>query len=582
VITLGLPPSSFDRVGIFWGYGSAALLYILSATWLHQPLFLTPAAILVIAPYAVGLTWTPLDRTDYGLAVWPGIIVTLLTAHLLDRRCGPMPSFPYGTPKSWPGAIANRLLNWEGLPWYVWGYLGALVSVSLSWDNPVRQTVTLGLTAVVYSLATIRFRLRGWLLVAAIAAQGTVLAALDAFGWLDPPWQAALAFLPVTALTMLIGLVIEWLLGEGPPLSIDPRRIVSGWSRPLYALLLADLIGGQVASLKGHEAGTAVTVGHALLVGFLATRWVMPSLTYLAEGLGVLALFQYLWHAPLTDRPVYLSLLALGYGLAGYSLRYVRRRKGVALLPDVALWEGSLRWVSHLLSIVALVWAATLGPRIVPLVIRAFLGRPFLTMPLDVPMIQMVVSVLAITGLLYQTAALVERWLRIGYSAVGMLLAAWSLEWFFIWGMRETQWYAIPAGLYLLGVGYLEWREGNKGLARWIDRAGTLVFLGSSFWQSLSPSGWPYALLMMGEGLLIAWWGSARRQRRFLYLGVAGVVVDVVSQTVLPLLSTAPNRWIVLGAVGIFLVAVALMVEQQLETVVQLSHELRERLETWE
>jgi hypothetical protein len=286
-------------------------------------------------------------------------------------------------------------------------------------------------------------------------------------------------------------------------------------------------------------------------------------------------------HALPTDRPVYLSLLALGYGLVGYGLCYIRRRKGVALLPDVAMWEGSLRWVSLLLSTVALVWATTLGPRIIPLVIHAFFGRLLFT-PVDVPMVQMVVSVLAITGLLYQTAALVERWLRVGYSAVGMLLAAWSLEWFFIWGMRETQWYAIPAGLYLLGVGYLEWQQGNKGLARWIDRAGTLSLLGSSFWQSLSPNGWPYAMLMMAEGLLIAWWGSARRQRRFLYLGVAGVVVNVVSQTVLPLLSAAPNRWIVLGAVGIFLVAAALAVEQQLETVMQLSHELRERLETWE
>jgi hypothetical protein len=161
-------------------------------------------------------------------------------------------------------------------------------------------------------------------------------------------------------------------------------------------------------------------------------------MTYLAEGLGVLALFQWMRHALPTDRPVYLSLLALGYGLVGYGLCYIRRRKGVALLPDVAMWEGSLRWVSLLLSTVALVWTTTLGPRIVLLVIHAFFGRLLFTL-VDVPMIQMAVSVLAITGLLYQTAALVERWLRVGYSAVGMLLAAWSLEWFFIWGMRETQ-----------------------------------------------------------------------------------------------------------------------------------------------
>jgi hypothetical protein len=139
----------------------------------------------------------------------------------------------------------------------------------------------------------------------------------------------------------------------------------------------------------------------------------------------------------------------------------------------------------------------------------------------------------------------------------------------------------VPAGFYLLGVGYLEWRQGRKRLARWIDRAGLLLLLFSSFWQSMTePNGWPYAMLMGAEGLAIAWWGSARRQRRFLYFGVGGVVLAVAGQLVEPLLSA--NRWIVFGAAGLILVTIAVLVERQLEAVLRLSRELRERLEEWE
>ena len=42
LIALGLPPSSQNKVSAFWGYGSAALLYVLSAFWLGQPLLRFP------------------------------------------------------------------------------------------------------------------------------------------------------------------------------------------------------------------------------------------------------------------------------------------------------------------------------------------------------------------------------------------------------------------------------------------------------------------------------------------------------------------------------------------------------------
>lgn len=582
LIALGLPPSSHDQIGSFWGYGAAALLYALSAIWLRQPLFLTPTAALSTVPCAVALVRSPLAEINYGLALWPGIAASLLLAHLLDARLGAPQDFQWGEPQRWVEAMGQRLLNWWALPWYTLGYVGALVSAFLSLNNAPRLTLTLALVAGVYALATLRFRLRGWLLLAAITGQAAALAAIDVIGWLDYPAWAALAFLPVTVATALLGLLIERRRGgEGSPFEGGWRGAISGWSRPLYALLVVDLLVAQWVALPDSGPGVLVSLGHGLLMAILATAWAQPLLPYMAETLGLLALLQRFIRigARFTDLPVALALLALSYGLVGYSLGYARRRETLILPKGGRVWEKPLQRAGLFISTAVLGLTVMLGVDIIGLMIRAFLGLPFLEAA-GVPTLQMTVSVLAITGLLYLAAALYERLAWLGYGAVALLLAAWSLEWFFIWGMRETQWYAVPAGVYLLGAGYLEWRQGRKTLARWIDRAGLLLLLFSSFWQSMTaPHGWPYALLMGAEGLAIAWWGSARRQRRFLYVGMAGVVVDVVGQLIEPFLKA---DWIVYGAVGLILVSIAVLVERQLETVLRLSRELRERLEEWE
>jgi hypothetical protein len=601
LIALGLPPSSHDQIGSFWGYGAAALLYALSAIWLRQPLFLTPAAALSTVPCAVALIRSPLAEINYGLALWPGIAASLLLAHLLDARLGfvvsaPWPelgtraqpngasqAFPWSEPGRWVEAMGRHLLNWWALPWYALGYVAALVSAFLSLNNAPRLTLTLALAAGAYTLATLRFRLRGWLLLAAVTGQAAALAAIDAIGWLDYPAWAALAFLPVSVATALLGLLIERKQAEGSPFEGGWRQAISGWSRPLYALLVVDLLVAQWVALPDSGPGVVVSLGHGLLVALLATAWAQPFLPYVAETLGLLALLQRFNRtgATFTDLPVALALLALGYGLVGYGLGYARRHSLFAIRHSSwRVWEKPLQQAGLSISTAVLGLTVILGVDIIGLVIRTFLGLPFLE-AVHVLTLQMTVSVLAITGLLYLAAALVECWAWLGYGAVALLLGAWSLEWFFIWGMREPQWYAVPAGVYLLGVGYLEWRQDRKALARWIDRAGLLLLLLSSFWQSMTePNGWPYALLMWAEGLAIAWWGSARRQRRFLYLGVAGVVVGVAGQLIEPLLSA--NRWIVFGVAGLILVTIAVLVERQLEAVMRLSRELRERLEEWE
>jgi hypothetical protein len=191
----------------------------------------------------------------------------------------------------------------------------------------------------------------------------------------------------------------------------------------------------------------------------------------------------------------------------------------------------------------------------------------------------MAVGVLSLLGLLYVAAAAAHRWLRLGYVALAMLLAGWMLHAFYIqqWDrLARVQWYAIPAGLYLLGVGFLEWRQGHKTLGRWLDYAAMLLMLGSLFWQTML-FGWGYAMLLGAEGFTAFWWGSARRLRRFFYAGMVGVMLATLGQLINSLRSV--NQWIVFGLIGLLLVALAVLVERKLDEIKAWQDKI---LETWE
>jgi hypothetical protein len=179
----------------------------------------------------------------------------------------------------------------------------------------------------------------------------------------------------------------------------------------------------------------------------------------------------------------------------------------------------------------------------------------------------MAVWVLSLIGLLYFAASAVYRSWRLGYLAGGMLLAGWFLYAYYInvWdNLSYLQWYAIPAGLYLLGIGFLEWEKGNKNLARWLDYIAMLLLMGSLFWQTLV-FGWLYASLLGAEGFAAFWWGSGRRLRRFFYTGMAGVILATLGQLLNALQEV--NQWITFGLIGLILVILAILVERKLEAI---------------
>jgi len=586
LIAFGLPPSSQDQIGAIWGYGAAALLYAISAFWLRQPLLLIPASALAIVPYAAGLQRSAIAPEFYGLALFPGAFLALAAGWYLDRHFGSWKGFPWNNPTRWLGALAERLLGWWALPLYALGF--GLAGVSPIFTDGRGDLIALNFLVLLGPLAwaIYRFRFRFWLFAAILSAHLSMVFYLQSLGWWQYPAPAWLRFIPITALSMALGLCVEHRLGEGSPLK--PDKLLSGWSRPFYVFVLFDILFAQLFSLDGGEAGALVSLIHALFFVILASIWVSRFLPYLVAVLGAVALGQWLTTltGPVEGLPYAYALLTLGYGLIGYGIEFWKKRfwnvdDDEAISTNryqrILIYQSPFQKVSILLSAGVLVLALSIGVELISWTIKAIFGLTFREI-VDLETVRMAVRVFSITGLLYLTAAVVKHKTRLGYFAGMMLLTGWLIYAFYIQQWEDlplVQWYAIPVGLYLIGIAYLEWQHRNKQWARWLDYAAMVLMFGSLFWQTMI-LGWKFALLLGVEGLVSLWWGSARRLRRFFYAGILGVVLATVGQLVNAL--QAINQWITFGIIGSLLVLVAVIVERRMETF----KAWQESLEDWE
>jgi hypothetical protein len=588
---LGLLPASPDRVGALVGYSAVSLLYLITAVWRRQPIVMSVAAGLALVPYAMAMLLLNVPPSDYGLALWPGILVALLLARHLDDGWGKEPNrdgskvgdFPWTNPMQWPDMFTRYWERWWAWPWYGVVCLGVVLSATLSISTPWRWLVTLLLGTAVFAWLAVRFRLRGWLFAAAAWFDLAALAFMRQMGWTAEPDQIALAFLPLTAVTAIVALSIEQVRGEGPPLQMEGpwfRFRPDGWSRPLYLLLALNLFVGQLLAVTTTSAaGTIVTSGHALILLVITTAWQLPLLAPLPLLLGLLALMLApAWRqAAGTSQIVSVAVMAAAYGVGGYTLHSAQvwlQTRWAWLL----LWRRPLQFGGWILSIAVWLLALQSTNTVLALTVRYVFLTPVHSVA-ELRQVEMFILVSAVLGLFYLAAALAERWRWLGYGALVLLLSAWSLWLLIIQGQRELQYYALPVGAYLLAAGWFEWQFGSRAFARWLDRAALALLFGSLFWQSLGAGGAVYALAMIGEGLLVAWLGSLRRLRRLLYAGMVGVFTAVAGQLIEPLLALDTLVLLLLGAL---LLALGIGLERRLEKMRELSQELRLKLEEWD
>lgn len=592
LIAFGLPPSSRDQVGAIWGYGSAAVLYTISAFWLRQPLLLGPACLLIVVPYVVTLQRSDLQADFYGLALMPGAIIALGLGWLADKRYGAWKDFPWDKLINWPQAFIDRLLNWWGFAPYILGFGLAFFSPLFNGSRADLRALTLTLLTLICTWAVFRFQLRGWLFATLLAFHLAVSQFFHYLGWqkldLQEWW---LRFMPLTLAMAALGLCIEKRFNEGSPLKVGKMNI--GWSRVFYLFLVADISIGQVSSLSVENGGTnegmAVTLIHALVCAILASIWMSSRLPYLSALLGSVALFQ--WHFALNTKieylPVMLAVLAFGYGSLGLGYKILKRNpvsgkedEASSFSPRwLSIWENPLSESSFVLSVLSIIITFLIGINLPIWVLRALFGLSFRNF-VEFETVWMAVWVLSLAGLLYALAATAYQKLRLGYLAVAMLIVAWYLYAFFInaWdNLRLIQWYAIPVGLYLLGIGFLEWNRGNKLLARWLDYAALLLMAGSLFWQTWI-FGWLFALTLMAEGLFFMFaMGIGRRLRRFFYAGLIGAMLAVLGQLLNSLQNI--NQWLVFGIIGLLMISGAIVIERNMEALKTWRDEV---VETWE
>ncbi|HNT75264.1 MAG TPA: hypothetical protein PKH77_09615 [Anaerolineae bacterium] len=597
VLALGLPPSSEDQIGALWGYGSAALLYGVTAFWLKQPLLLMAASGLAVVPYVVSLQRSIILPEYYGLMLLPGAVVALALGRWLDAWRGAWRDFPWTQPARWPAAFVDRVLGWWALPFYTLGFGLGLAAPFVTAGRIDLATLNCLLLIPLCAWAIATFRRRGWLLALAVAAHGAALLYLKHLGWWTYPTWLWAQLLPLTLLTTGAALWIERRRNEGPPLNglngwqritsfaalrLCVKPLLVGWSRPLYLVACFDMLMGQLEALNGGgtEVGALLSLTHALVIGGLATVWRAPLLPYLSTALGVVALERW-WdaHALAWLRlPVWFAVLAFGYGAVGFGMTLWRNFKRRDLPARLAIWRLPLQNSALTLSAIVLVIAGWPGLQVAVWTLMATFGFSFRDY-VDLDVVQAVVGVLSWLGLLYVAATTAYRRARLGYAAVGMLLAGWLLYAFFIREWTEllrVQWYAIPAGVYLLGVGYMEWRRGNRALARWIDYGALFLLIASLFWQTLR-FGWLYALMLGAEGFLLMGFGSARRVRRLFYAGMLGVMLATLGQFINALQDV--NQWIVFGLIGILSIGLYALAELKLG---QIKTALREVQEDWE
>ena len=241
------------------------------------------------------------------------------------------------------------------------------------------------------------------------------------------------------------------------------------------------------------------------------------------------------------------------------------------------LWTNVLRFSSMRLSWFALAYVALAA--VLGLFKPDILGEPELTVG---------AVTFSLVGLSYVGVSLLERKPGFGYGGVCLLLIGWILQ-AADWELGQAQFYAIPAGIYLLGVGYVERRrnvqkssemggyysqqsEVDRGIpiSPLLEAMAVLVMGVSVLIQSITQEPeWVYAVLMGVEGVGMIVWGSAIRSRVLLIGGLLLFFVDVIYQ-ITSLLSSFGGA--IVGVVlGIILLVVVIMVERFRERIVRVS-----------
>jgi len=422
-------------------------------------------------------------------------------------------------------------------------------------------TVAFSAAAALYLFSAGLFRRAGWLYPGLLALHAAVLTAFSLEAVNLPLPYRPVFMLPVTlAMGLLAGRLWSPSVMEGRVLW---ARLNREWALPFAAFAVIDVVAGGTISLYRWESGIVTAVGHAVLLGILAwqrvdRRFVWGSIAFFVLGLGL----RLAWAGLAWPR---LGALAAGIGFGLYLTAWTADALA-GLLPDRGTGEKPHRrlglWVPPLEAVGIAVNLAGLGIAVVAFVFGAEIA-----------------IALAFAGALLLGISYRGRRYEIGYLGVALMETAFVVV-MIGQEIRQPQWYAIPSGLYFVGLGFFERLRGRTGFALLLEGFGLVVLLLTSFVQSLDVDfGFWYFLLLLVETVLVIAWSAQQRRKTPFLIGAAGMLANVIGQIVVIFLGgTTLIRWLIFGGLGLLILLAAIYAERW---VIPRAQQIRERLEGW-
>jgi hypothetical protein len=436
--------------------------------------------------------------------------------------------------------------------------------ISLSYVDPLAITLAFGIASLLYFASAFLFRIPAWIYASLFAAHMTLLT----YFTIDPQGGEAYRLsYPFHALTWVMALLGYGFSrrnaepvsagGESSRPGLVERLVGHAWSRPFFLFTVIDIIVWQSIGLNGYDTTITLGIGHTLLLALFSILWSEGALVYGVVGFGLLAVGGSLKQAevPLADALAVFGGIGFGLYLLARILELIASR-----LKALTVWLAPLTHSSIFLTAIAVI-----------------INLPFVSRHMTAT-----AATLAFAGALYITIAYRGRQYALGYVGMAMLEIAWAIL-LFMNDINQPQFYAIPAGLYFMAMGYLELRRNRKRYGIAVDILGLSVLLVTSFAQSLNGAqGFPYFVLLLIEALVVIWWGALQKRKIPFFAGIAASALNILAQVIVLISVYDINRWLVAFGVGLLIMGIAIYIERGREQLRTYSREWSEALEKWE
>ncbi|HSG45019.1 MAG TPA: hypothetical protein VLA72_17870 [Anaerolineales bacterium] len=534
-------------------YSAGVILYALSSLLFKETWLIYPAAWLAAVPYYLAITLTSLETQWYGLAWLPLIVLYIALGRFVfhnDKLA------PIGQ-----GMLAQWLTH-PAVPFYILAYGLSISMISLSYASPLPLTIAFGSAAVIYFASAYLFKKPAWIYPALFAIHMTVLAYFTINPQGGPMRHITIPFLAMTWITSLIGYIFEHntqLTDENKTyrFSFLNRLFGHAWARPFFIFAIIEMVIWQSLALTGTDTTIIVGGGYALLFALFSILWAEGALVYGAVAFGLLAVGGSLKQAELKFENAVAVYGGIGFGL------YLLGRLMDALsarIKSLTVWLTPLTHWS-----IALTGAAVI------------INLPEVTNHMTAT-----AATFAFAGALYTAIAYRGRLYRLGYLGMALLELSWVMA-LIMNDVTQPQWYAIPGGLYFIGLGYMEWVRSKSKYAVGLELLGLGVLLVTSFAQSLDgETGLPYFVLLLFEGLVVIWWGVYQKRKIPFFTGIAATAINVVAQVIVLVNVYDINRWFVGFGVGLLIMSMAIYIERSRERLRERARELSDTIEKWE